>query len=279
MKRIGLTTLLFLVGLAIPVMVFAQESTTDKITVPLTDPGRPVTLRVSLLNGSISVKGTPGKEVIVEATTRLEDSRSEDRQEKIGGLRRIPNTSSGLRVEEEDNVVEVGASHFGGSRTTDLHIQVPTNTSAKLSTINDGDILVENVNGELEIHNTNGHVTLTNVSGSAVAHALNGDLIATFIKVDQQKPMSFTSMNGKIDVTLPADIKATLQMKSEMGDIYSDFDLKLEKTSAKVEESGRGKKGKFLVTIEKGMRGTVNGGGMDIQFKNYNGDIYIRKGK
>ncbi|MBM4160308.1 MAG: hypothetical protein FJ217_04320, partial [Ignavibacteria bacterium] len=86
MKRFGFANLMFLIGLAIPLMVFAQEPTTDKITVPLTDPGRPVTLRVSLLNGSISVKGTPGKELIVEATTRLEDSRSEDQREKIGGL-------------------------------------------------------------------------------------------------------------------------------------------------------------------------------------------------
>jgi len=27
------------------------------------------------------------------------------------------------------------------------------------------------------------------------------------------------------------------------------------------------------------MTGTINGGGAEVQFKNFNGDIYIRKGK
>ena len=34
-------------------------------------------------------------------------------------------------------------------------------------------------------------------------------------------------MNGEIDVTLPADIKANLKMKIDHGDIYTDFDVKV----------------------------------------------------
>src|SRR6185312_7917698 len=42
----------------------------NRVTVPLTDPARPVTLRAHLVSGSITVKGADVKEVIVEARAR-----------------------------------------------------------------------------------------------------------------------------------------------------------------------------------------------------------------
>lgn len=278
MKKIIILALFALTMLSFS-NVLAQEPEIDRVSVPLTDPSRPVTLEVGLISGSITVKGYDGKEVIVEAVPRYHDYRKdkESKAEK-GGLKRIPNTSSGLTVEEQDNVVEVSTGWRGGSRTTDVTIRVPMNCSMKLSTVNEGNILVENVNGDLEVNNTNGKVTLNGITGSAVAHALNGDLVVHFNKVTAEKPMSFSSLNGKIDVTLPADIKASVMMKSDMGEIYSDFDLKMDRSFTKKEDSGK-TKGKYHVSIEKTMKGTINGGGQEIQFNNFNGDIYIRKGK
>ncbi len=259
----------------------AQTPSVDKINVPLTDPSRPVTLKVGLLNGSITVKGLAStKEVVVEASVRYEEYTQEKKAERREGLRLIPNTSTGLSVEEDDNTVVVSTGMRGGSNTIDLTIQTPTNTSVKLSTVNDGDIYVGNISGELEINNTNGNVTLEKISGSAVAYALNGDVVASFVKLNSQRAMSFSSMNGKIDVSLPSDIKATVFLKSDQGEIYSDFDMVVERASTKEEENKeRNKRGKYRVSFEKGMKGTINGGGMEMQFKNFNGDIYIRKGK
>jgi DUF4097 and DUF4098 domain-containing protein YvlB len=257
----------------------AQEQPGDRINVPLPDPSRPVKLKVGLLSGSITVKGGAVKEVVVESRLRATEGESEEKPERPRGLKLIPNRSSGLTVEEDDNEVTISTGMRGGSTTVDVTVRVPANCSMNLSTVNDGNIEVENVNGDLEINNTNGHVTLSNISGSATVHALNEDIVATFLKLNPQKTMSFSSLNGKIDVTLPADAKATLAMKSDMGEIYSDFDMKLETSSTKVSDNEKGKKGKFRVTIDKSMRGTINGGGPEIQFTNFNGDIYIRKGK
>ena len=38
-----------------------------------------------------------------------------------------------------------------------------------------------------------------------------------------------------------------------------------------------GKSGKYVVKIDKTVRGTINGGGQELQFKNYQGSIYIKK--
>jgi hypothetical protein len=51
----------------------------------------------------------------------------------------------------------------------------------------------------------------------------------------------------------------------------------MEKTATKVEEGGKGNRKRIV--IEKGMKGTINGGGAEVLFKNFNGDIFIRKGK
>lgn len=277
MKTMQRSSMALIFTLVFAGMLWGQESEADRVVVPLSDPSRPVTLKASLVSGSITVKGYAGKDVIVEAVPRSQQNRRERDMEK-GGLRRIQNSSSGLTVEEEDNVVSVGTGWRGNSRPTDITIQVPVNCSMKLSTVNDGHIVVENVNGDIEVNNNNGRVTMTDISGSAVAHALNGNIVANFLKVNPQKSMSFSSLNGKIDVTLPPSIKATMYLKSDMGEIYTDFDITMERTSTKVEDS-KEKRGKYKVTIEKGMRGTVNGGGQEFQFNNFNGDIYVRKGK
>jgi hypothetical protein len=259
-------------------LALAQEAPVDKINVPISDPSRPVMLKIGLISGGITVKGAAMKEVTVEARIRASED-EEEKSEKPRGLKLIPNNSTGLTVEEDDNVVSVSTGMRGGSRTVDLTLRVPTNCSMHLSTVNDGNIEVENVNGDLEINCTNGSVKLMGISGSAVAHALNEDLTATFVKVNPQKSMSFSSLNGKIDVTLPSDVKANVFMKSDQGEIYSDFDMKVQNEPAKQESNTRGTKGKFRISVERGMRGTINGGGQEIQMTNFNGDIYIRKGK
>lgn len=255
-----------------------QSNPGDKLSVPLSDPGRPANLKVGLISGSITVKGYSGKEVIVEALQREDHDEQEAQPEEAHGLHRIPNTSTGLTVEEDDNEVTVGTGALGGPRTTDLVIQVPTNTSMKLSTINDGQISVSNVRGDIEASNTNGIITLTKIAGSAVADALNGNITVTFSEVDPKKSMSFSSLNGDIDVTLPPKTGAMVRMKTEQGDIYTDFDIKLEKSGTKIENNSDGQRGKYRVSMEKVMTGTLNGGGPEITFKNFNGSIYIRKG-
>ncbi len=262
-------------------LALAQDATTDKVNVPLSDPSRPVMLKIGLISGSITVKGSAVREVTVEARVRATED-DEEKSERPRGLKLIPNNSTGLTIEEDDNVVSVSTGMRGGSRTVDLTLRVPTNCSMHLSTVNDGNIEVENVNGDLEVNCTNGSVKLTGISGSAVAHALNEDLTATFVKVNPQKSMAFSSLNGKIDVTLPSDLKANVYMKSDQGEIYSDFDMKMLTEdiapSPRVEDN-KGKKGKFRISIEKTVRASINGGGQEFQFTNFNGDIYIRKGK
>src|SRR6202049_4124846 len=57
----------------------------QKISVPLTDPGRPATLKVSTINGSITVEGYAAKEVSIETSGRGEEAEGRPRRGAVGG--------------------------------------------------------------------------------------------------------------------------------------------------------------------------------------------------
>lgn len=258
----------------------AQEEDIDRITVNLTDPSKPVHIDLSLINGGITVTGTSDKDVLVEAKTSLNkislNQKRNKSKDKRKGLFRIPVNSSGLTIEENDNRIKINTKSWKNS--INVNLKVPKKTSLKLSCVNHGDIYVENVEGEFEINNINGSVTLKNISGSVNAHALNKDLSVVFNRLDDKKPMSFSSLNGDIDVTLPKSLKCNVKIKADRGEAYSDFKIKQSENPQKIiEENKQGKHGKFRVRIENAFYGTINGGGPEFLFNNFNGDVFIRK--
>lgn len=252
----------------------AQDSN-SRYVVPLSKPGQPVRLEVGLVSGSISVEPHPGNEVVVEAVGGGDEDHERKPSHTGGGagMRRLPNRSLGLVVEEEGNKVSVAMG--GIPREVTLRIQVPRQTSVSLSTVNDGDIRVQGLEGELELNNVNGEIVAKEVAGSVVAHTTNGDVKVTMSRVDPKAALSFVTFNGDVDVTLPAGSHGDLRMRSDNGEIYTDFDVQLSTQPAKVEQQRTG--GKYRLEIEQEVRGTVGGGGPEIQLRTFNGDIYLRK--
>jgi hypothetical protein len=264
----------------------------EKVTVPLHDPARPARIRAQLMMGGITVRGADIRNVVVEANGRGAEHprRHESRPSAADGMKRLELPgSAGLEITEDDNVVNIKTASW--NRAADLTITVPRHSSLQLKCMNDGDIYVEQVDGEIDTNNLNGKITLRNVSGSVVAHSLNGAVLATMDRADPGKPMSFSTLNGDIDVTLPPTIKANVRMKTDNGEIYSDFDVKLEPGSQMTQnEPDRDRdrdtdrernreRARYHVRFDRGLRGTINGGGPEFQFTSFNGQIYIRKKK
>ena len=356
----------------------SKEEPPDRAVVPLSDPAKPAKIEVSVMRGSVTIRGYEGREVVVEARVRekalnfsgrhtglafnfapppappappapaaaakpatapaplpgvdakemekklqqlhelqalqgreaermaalladqealakkvtgqsekarelyeqffQEDKkRREEKEKKIAGLKQISGSTSGLEIEERDNVVTVGTESLKAA--TDLVIQVPRASSVEIRSNMDGEIVVEGIGGEIDINNINGPVTLRNVSGNTLVHTVNGDITAVLSRVAGDKPLSFSSMHGDLDVSLPADVKASLKMKTEQGEIYSDFDMTVGRKAGRSEAAEKGEPGKFHITFDKSLLGTVNGGGPEISFNTFAGDIYIRKRK
>ncbi|HUB60806.1 MAG TPA: hypothetical protein VL978_08890 [Puia sp.] len=256
----------------------AQTKGTEEMVVPLTDPAKPVTLEAKLMNGFIKVIGYDGKDVIVQV--RMDSTRDEndDQDDDSKGMKRIGSTGGlDVRAEENENTVRINAG-MTNRKLLGLTIKVPQNTERiDVGTINNGDISVSNVSGKIEISNVNGGITATGISGSVVANTVNGEVIVKFKSVDPKAVMAFSSLNGKIDVTFPADTKANLKLRSDRGEMFTDFDIAVDKTQPKLETKNEDHF--HQIRISDWISGTINGGGPEITMESQFSSIYIRKAK
>ena len=270
-NRIGIFALLAGASCAISGLAAAQDD--ERLVVPLSDPARPARLEIQLFSGDISVEGYDGKEIVIVADAPIREG---DKPEppRADGLRRIQSSTVGLTVEENANVVSVRMDF--SPKNADLQIRVPRRTSVKASLVNGGDVEIDSVTGDHELSNVNGDVIATNIAGSAVINATNGDVRATLTSVEAMKPMSFTSFNGDVDVTLPANLAANLIVGSQQGDVYTDFDVVAQTNPQNVQQRV-GPRGGREVRVSHQTRYAIGGGGPDITLQTFNGDVMIRK--
>jgi hypothetical protein len=293
--------LLILLSLALGLLsLMAQDKTGDRVVIPLSEPGKAVTLSASLLNGSIKVTGYEGKDVIVESMARgkvirdeeaveenedvmkpseLRSTGRKEREEKHknrAGMKKIGGgIGSGLVVTEKDNTVEVAVQSPWAS--IDIDIKVPFNTSLKLHAVNGGAIVVNGVGGSHEIQHVNGKITMENIAGSVLANTTNGDVTVRFKSLDPKAEMSFSSFNGDVDVSFPGETKADIRFSTEQGEVYSDFELAGRSVTDQKVQDRRSTGGRYEVRFDKSIHGTINGGGQKLTFKTFNGDILLRK--
>jgi hypothetical protein len=260
---------LITIGLLL-ILTSAYGQTSNEFTVPLTDPAKRGKLKAVINSGSITVKGTARKDVLVKYSTH---DGEEERNQTKNGLRRIGGGGMDLEVTENGNTVTVHSGSW--SNKLDLEIEIPTGMDVDMKTHNDGDLMVANLNGEATLTNHNGEITALNMSGSVIATTYNGEIKVSLDNVKEGAPMSFTTYNGDVDITFPAAMKATLKMKTEHGDIYSDFDVSF-KNSGPVQKTDK-QAGVYKVVIDEWKRGDINGGGPEVTLRNYNGDIFVRK--
>jgi hypothetical protein len=269
MKIIAVFILLSVLSLG---RLLAQSEVKETMTVPLSEPGKPFKVIAHVMYSSLKVVGYEGKEIVINVTGSERKRESSDG----GGLRRIGGNAGGdVTAEEDNNTVNIGTglSHFSL-----IEIKVPqSGGKLDLGAVNGGSIVVDNISGQFEISNVNGSITATNVSGSVVANSVNGNVVIGFNSVDAQAPMAFSTLNGKIDITFPASIKANVKLKAERGDIFTDFDVDITKGQPAATKSNEGHM--YRVTIDDWVHGKINGGGQEMMMKTSFGSIYIRKAK
>jgi len=255
---------LALTGMTIAVcaLAWAQD---NRVVVPSRNGVRPRIVEANLVHGSITVTGGSGSDV----TAELPGARTQQRPDRNvpPGMHRIdlPARNAITATENGDVVrISVGMSTEGRG----LLITVPANTSLRVHTTH-GEVTVTGVHGEIDAASIHGDITLTNVGGTVLSNTVHGTIKVTMDQVDQSKPLSFSTLNGNIDVTLPSSVRMNLKMKTDRGDIWSDFDVKLT--------GGGAVNGMTRLNADRTLRGTINGGGVEASFYTLNGRIMVRK--
>ncbi|MEO1255625.1 MAG: hypothetical protein AAFY41_12210 [Bacteroidota bacterium] len=269
-----LTTALLLTSATV---AWAQDFN-EKIAIPLSSPETKGKLEVGLVRGDIKVEAYDGKEVIIEATANTKsesdcvncDDRDSERKSSVpSGMKKISSSPIELSASEDNNVVEIETNSW--KKSINLSIKIPANFDLDISTIH-GKIDVFGINGTHEISGVHGPLTMKDMSGSIISNTVHGDVIVNFKKVTPNEPMSFVTLHGNVDVTFPTGIKARAKMRSDQGEIFTDFDMTVDRSKPEV----KSEKGQYKVSINSWVYGDINGGGPEYTFKNMHGDIIIR---
>jgi len=252
----------------------AAQKNGEQLTIPLSEPGKPYKLHVHLMNGPITVVVYDGKDIIMDAQAGEENDKEE--KQSSNGMRRIPaGNSMDLTAEERNNTVTINSNSM--MKLVKLSLKVPRGlTDLNLGSINNGTIEVTDATGDIEISTVTGSIKLTNVSGSVVANTISGNVIVTFKSIDANAPMAFSALSGNVDVTFPSTLKADLKLKTDRGEMLTDFDIAINKAQPATKRTGDGM---TKLKFDDWVRGKINGGGAEMMMKTMTGNIYIRKAK
>ena len=251
MKKISIV----LVALLVSGLTYAQEFKVAKSTGKL-----------NLHIGRVTVEGHSGNEIIFST----KDGRGKDEDERAKGLTAISgtgltdNTGLGINVTEKDGAVEV--YQLKKMNSPNIKILVPKGVIVSFDHESQygGKATFRNMENEIEVSCQYNSVELENVTGPLTVKAVYGGVDATFSQ-NVKGPISIVSIYGHVDATLPLATKANLKMTTSYGEIFMAPEFKIT-----VEDDGRDRDGDMV-------KGTINGGGMKIDFRSDYGKIYLRK--
>ena len=246
----------------------------ETVTVSLSDPNRPATVEVDTQNAGIVVRGENRTDVLVTSHGGSDNRRSRGRgnaeTDRAAGLRQLTR-NAGLTITEENNVIEIQTGLRSGG---EIEIRVPLKSYLSIGGNYGSGISVVNVEGNIEVEHQNGAIRLTNVAGTVVAEAHNRDVTVVLNRIAAEKAMSFVSFNGSVDVTLPSSAKANLRMRSDNGDVFTDFDVQARQGSVSpAPRRGRG----IQIEVNESIVGSINGGGPEFELRTFNGNVYLRR--
>ncbi|MBD2753625.1 DUF4097 family beta strand repeat-containing protein [Spirosoma validum] len=216
----------------------------------------------------LKIEGHNSDDVIIQASSGYEAP-----PERAKGLKPIYNTAVdnsgiGLAVTQENGGLKIEKA---ARKQINYTIKLPRKVAILYQETNwhGSNITVSNMDGDLEIRTNNSSIDLNNVTGPVVANTINGEVSIVYASLSQEKPTAISTINGPIDITLPASAKANLKLRSIQGEMYTDFDLGVKTTKDGMTKVGGG----------HNIDGTTNGGGVELKLNTINSNIYIRKQK
>ena len=255
----------------------AQPQVPETIRRSMPWPGAPAVFELSNINGSVRIVAEDRHDISIVATRTVERVGSE------------PEPTVDFRQEGERVLVCGDARRCGchvdwprdehrrgdDDRTkvrVDFEVRLPKSATLDVCTVNSGTLKVEGTEGRYTLRNVNGDLEMVRVRGAGRASTVNGDLEASFT-APPDAAAEFRTVNGHVDVTLPASLSADLRLKSMNGGLYTDF----ETTPLPSKATGERRNGRFTYRADRYASVRVGKGGPELTFETLNGDVQVRK--
>jgi len=210
--------------------------------------------RVSLenINGNVTVTGWERSEVQIDAVKKARDQQRLDEA-------RIEVDASSDSVRIKTKYPDHHTNNNPATVTYELH--VPRQARLDHMDLVNGSLTVSQVSGEINGELVNGKTDIRDLSGRANISAVNGTITANYKSLDNVKEIRLKSVNGSINLGLPASPNAEVSVSTVNGGITTDYPLQV--------------KGKFM---GHHLDGTLGSGGTQIEISNVNGSVRIGPG-
>jgi DUF4097 and DUF4098 domain-containing protein YvlB len=151
-------------------------------------------------------------------------------------------------------------------------VKVPKGINVEVSTVNAGNITVENITGAVKANNVNGAIKLSSLEGPADACTINGDVDIDYLR-NPNKDCKYYSLNGDINALFVKGLAANMSFKSFNGSLYTNVP-KLEGLPAVLEKKESEDGLKLKVSSNRFKIG--NGGALQ-NFETFNGDVIVKE--
>lgn len=220
------------------------------------------TIEIRGINGGVSAEPSAGGEVEVVAVRRAR--RSDPDEVRIEVVRHAggvlicavyPNPGGEPNTCEPDN----GRSQVRDNDTTvNFSVRVPAGVHFHGRTVN-GKVEAERLGADVDAKTVNGSINVS-TTGLARAQTVNGSITAVVGRADWPAGLEFKTVNGAIDLTLPASLSARVEARTLNGEITSDFPMTVSGALSR-----------------RRLSGTIGGGDRLLSLETVNGSVQIRR--
>lgn len=239
-------------------VVITQDGHREKIdqSFPLSANGR---VRVSNINGSITLESWDRSEV------RLEATKIADTKEALDAIElKIDSRADVFSVAVDINRLRrqvVGGWKNVGRNEVQFKLSVPrTAVLDEIETVN-GSVSLSGFTNVTKVSTVNGNVTASNLRGSASLETVNGQVKADFDQLDPSGKIALETVNGRAHLEIPSDSNATVKADTLNGSITNDFGLIV-------------RKGKY---VGRDLHGRLGSGDTQIKLDSVNGQLSISR--
>jgi len=189
------------------------------------------TLEIRGINGGVIASSTGGTEAIVTAVKR-EGRRGDPDDVRI----EVVEHSGGITIcavypsRRGENTCEPGGGRNQDTDRNDtevqFRVQVPAGVNFSGHTVN-GDVEAMDLSSDVYVHTVNGDVDVS-TSGQAEASTVNGGITASIGQATWEGTLDFHTVNGSIELRLPAGLAADVSAENVNGGMQTDFPLTIQ---------------------------------------------------
>lgn len=224
------------------------------------------TLTIRNVQGSIRAEAAAGQRI--EVVARKQGRRDDPADVEIDVLPHESGVTICAVYPTPGRASRPNSCGVGGeySMSTDNHdvqveftVRLPAGVRLTATTFS-GSIDILGVRSFVDAHSMSGDVRIV-TSEAARARTMSGRVHATIGSLAGQDSLQFTTMSGSVELTLPANAGARLEMRTMSGGIETDFPVTVQ--------------GRFSPPR---VEGTIGAGGPVIVLRTMSGNVRLRRG-